>query len=38
MTRLTVFSPLEPTLKLLTDDLLWWTAALHTARHSGINE
>jgi hypothetical protein len=37
-TDVTVFSPLEPKLKLLTDDLLWWTAALHTARHSQISE
>lgn len=28
-----VFSSLEPRLKLLADDLIWWTAALHGARH-----
>ncbi|HEY1823644.1 MAG TPA: hypothetical protein VGG83_27375 [Trebonia sp.] len=26
------FAPLEPKLKLLADDLAWWTAALRTAR------
>jgi len=26
------FAPLEPRLKLLTEDLLWWTRALATAR------
>jgi NAD(P)H-dependent FMN reductase len=29
----TVFASLEPRLKLLTDDLTWWAAALRTARH-----
>jgi NAD(P)H-dependent FMN reductase len=28
-----VFDPLEPRLKLLTDDLLWWASALRAARH-----
>jgi NAD(P)H-dependent FMN reductase len=28
----TVFAPLEPKLKVLSDDLHWWTGALHTAR------
>jgi hypothetical protein len=27
------FAPLEPKLKLLADDLHWWAAALHAARH-----
>jgi hypothetical protein len=27
------FEPLEPRLKLLTDDLLWWAGALGAARH-----
>ena len=27
-----VFDPLEPRLKLLTDDLLWWAGALRNAR------
>jgi NAD(P)H-dependent FMN reductase len=27
-----VFDPLEPKLKLLADDLLWWATALHNAR------
>jgi NAD(P)H-dependent FMN reductase len=31
-TDTTVFAPLEPKLKLLTDDLTWWTAALAAAR------
>ena len=26
------FAPLEPRLKLLVDDLIWWTAALAAAR------
>jgi NAD(P)H-dependent FMN reductase len=30
----TAFGPLEPRLKLLTDDLLWWAGALHAARHN----
>jgi NAD(P)H-dependent FMN reductase len=28
------FDPLEPRLKLLTDDLLWWADALQAARHN----
>jgi NAD(P)H-dependent FMN reductase len=28
----TVFAPLEPRLKLLSDDLLWWASALNAAR------
>ena len=30
----TVFAPLEPRLKLMADDLLWWAAALRRARRS----
>jgi len=29
---LSAFAPLEPKLKLLTEDLIWWTSALATAR------
>jgi hypothetical protein len=28
----TIFSPLEPRLTLLADDLMWWTAALAAGR------
>jgi NAD(P)H-dependent FMN reductase len=28
-----IFQPLEPKLKVLADDLLWWAEALHNARH-----
>jgi hypothetical protein len=31
-----VFDHLEPRLKLLTDDLLWWAGALHAARHNQV--
>ena len=31
----TAFSPLEPRLKLLADDLIWWATALAAARRAG---
>ena len=31
-TDLSPFAPLAPRLDLLADDLVWWTAALSTAR------